>query len=276
MAIFLAGLSSLIYGFCDFAGALACRRAPVLAVTIWAHMVGLGIAVVVSVMHYVVFGDSVTWADLAWGAVSGVAGVTGLVIYFQGMAQGRMAVVAPVSAVTLAVVPLVFGVLTGERYSLVSWMGLILAMPALWLTVSQGGSWDRSGKALHGLAAGLTFAFFLVGIAQTSPEAGLWPLVTVRLGGIAALAVVMLIRGAPFGLPRRARRLASLSGGDLLANLTYLLAVRIGPFGLVAVAASFYPVVIAVLARTVEKEKMSRSRIAGLCLSVVALSLIAL
>ena len=276
MAIFLAGLSSVLYGLCDFAGGLATRRAPVLAVTLWASLVGLGIAVLVSIVHYLVIGDAVTLADLAWGGASGVAGVGGLVLYFHGMATGRMAVVAPVSAVTLAVVPLMFGVLIGERYGPVSWLGLGLAIPALWLTVHQRGRWDRSGKAIYGLASGLVFAFFLIGIAQTSPEAGLWPLVTVRLGGLTLLVILITIRKVPVVLPKGARHLAILAGGDIFANLTYLLAVRIGPFGLVAVASSFYPVVIVLLARVVEKEKMTLSRSAGLALSVISLTLIAL
>ena len=276
MAILLAGLTSLLYGFCDFAGGLASRRAPVLAVTLWANLVGLGIACLVSVLHHLVMGAAPSLIDLAWGAVSGVAGVGGLVLYFHGMAEGRMAVVAPVSAVTLAVTPLLFGVLTGDRYGPVAWLGLMLAIPALWLTVHQRRRWDRSGKALYGLAAGLVFSLFLIGIAQTSPEAGLWPLVTVRLGGLGLLAVLVPVRKVPVILPSGARHLAILAGGDILANLTYLLAVRIGPFGLVAVASSFYPVVIALLARVVEKEQMSPSRIAGLTLSVISLTLIAL
>lgn len=276
MAFLLAGLTSLLYGFCDFAGGLASRRASVLAVTLWANVVGLGIAVIISAVHHVVIGDSPTLADLAWGLGSGVAGVGGLAMYFQGMAKGRMAVVAPVSAVTLALVPLLFGVATGERYGVLSWVGVAVALPALWFTVQQGTDQQRPGKAIYGLAAGLIFSLFLIGIAQTSPGAGFWPLVGVRVGGLTLLAFILAARRKSPTLPRGARPLAILAGGDILANLTYLLAVRIGPFGLVAVASSFYPVVIALMARFVEKEKMSPSRILGLTLSMVSLVLIAL
>ena len=275
MAIFLGALTSLLYGFCDFAGGLATRRAPVLAVTLWANLVGLGIAVFISVAHHLVIGDAATVSDLAWGAASGVAGVTGLALYFQGMARGQMAVVAPVSAVTLAVIPLLFGVLTGERYGLLSWAGVAMAVPALWLTVRRKSGRRRPGKAAHGLASGLAFSVFLIALAQTSPAAGLWPLVAVRLGGLALLAIWVSLWRTPIVLPREARPLALLAGGDILANLTYLLAVRIGPFGLVSVASSFYPVVIAVLARMVEKEKMPPARVAGLALSMASLALIA-
>ncbi|MCQ3804340.1 MAG: DMT family transporter [bacterium] len=276
MAFILAGLTSLLYGFCDFAGGLATRRASVLAVTLWANVVGLGIAVIISAIHHVVIGDSPTVADLTWGLASGVAGVGGLAMYFQGMAKGQMAVVAPVSAVTLAVVPLLFGVATGERYGISSWVGVAVALPALWLTVQQRTDHQRPGKAIYGLAAGLIFSLFLIGIAQTSPDAGFWPLVAVRVGGLTLLAFIMGARRTSPTLPRRARPLAFLAGGDILANLTYLLAVRIGPFGLVAVVSSFYPVVIALLARFVERERMSPTRILGLTLSMVSLVLITL
>ena len=274
MAFVLAGISSLIYGVSDFAGGLATRRAHVLAVLVWANIVGLGIAVFVSVTHHQVVGDSVTLADLAWGAASGVAGVTGLALYFQGLAKGQMAVVAPVSAVTLALIPVLFGVATGERYPLVAWLGVTLALPALWLTVRKRNEQDRPGKALYGVAAGLTFSLFMIGIAQTSSDAGLWPLVTMRMSGLLLLGTLLVIRGIRPGLPRAVRPLAFLAGGDILANLTYLLAVRMGPFGLVTVVSSFYPVVIALLARVVEKEKTSSYQLLGLALSVLSLTLI--
>ena len=276
MAFILAGVTSILYGLCDFAGGLASRRAPVLAVTLWANFVGLGIAVFVSLIHHLVFGATVTLADLVWGAGSGVTGVAALAMYFHGMAKGQMAVVAPVSAVTLAVVPLLFGVITGDRYGLLSWVGVAVALPALWLTVREKKNQERPGKGIYGLVAGLAFSLFLIGLAQTSPDAGLWPLVAMRIGGLGLLAALLGVTKVSPSLPRAARPLALLAGGDILANLTYLLAVRIGPFGLVAVASSFYPVVIALMARIVEKEVLSPARILGLTLSMVSLVLIAL
>ena len=279
MALLLAGLSSLIYGVCDFSGALATRRAHVLGVTLWANVVGLAIAILVAVIGHQVTAASVTMADVAWGVGSGVAGVTGLAIYFQGMARGQMAVVAPVSAVTLALVPFLFGVAMGERYPLVAWLGVLIAMPALWLSVHKGSSQNRPGKALYGVAAGVTFSVVLVAIAQTSPESGLWPLVAMRIGGLTLLTVLvfsrtLFTRRASPRLPRGARLPTVIAGGDILANVTYLMAVRIGPFGLVTVVSTFYPVVIALLARMVEKERLSSHRLLGLALTVLSLVLI--
>jgi len=165
--------------------------------------------------------------------------VAGVVFYFLGLARGRMAVVAPVSAVTLALVPFLFGVALGERHSLVSWLGVLVAMPALWLTVQERSRVGRPAMALFGFAAGLTFSVFFIGVAQISSEAGLWPLVSIKLGGLGSVAVLMALRRVPLSLSPQARALALVAGGAVLANLTYLLAVQIGPFGLVAGASSF-------------------------------------
>ncbi len=276
MAILLAGLTSVFYGVFDFAGGIATRRAPVFAVAFWSNVTGLGLSILIAVTHHLLVGASVTATDFAWGLVSGVAGVTGVVFYFQGLAKGRMAVVSPVSAVTLSLVPFLFGLVTGERYGLLSWIGVALAMPALWLTVSARQTRNRPAKAAYGLAAGLAFSLVYIGIAQISPDAGLWPLLTFKCGGLASIWILVKIRRVPLGLPRRERLLAFVAGGSVLANLTYLVAVQIGPLGLVAVASSFYPGVVALLAFLVDRERIPPSRLTGLALSVAALAMIAL
>ncbi len=276
MAFLLAGLTAVLYGVFDFAGGLATRRVNVLVVAVWANIVGLGIALLVATIHHQVVGTSVTLPDLAWGAVSGVAGVTGAIFYFQGLAKGQMAVVAPVSAVTLALVPFLFGVATGDSHPVLAWMGVMAAIPALWLTVHTRSHQTRPGKALYGLAAGLAFSLFFIGLARISSEAGLWPLIAVKVGSLTSVGSLLILRRVPIRLPRQARLLAFLAGGTILANLTYLLAVQIGPFGLVAVVSSFYPIVIALMARIVEKEEISPYRMAGLTLSVLSLGLITL
>ena len=276
MAFLLAGLTAVLYGVFDFAGGMATRRVNVLVVAVWANIVGLGIALLVAVTHHQVAGASATLPDLAWGAVSGVAGVIGAIFYFLGLAKGQMAVVAPVSAVTLALVPVLFGLATGERYPLVAWLGVTLALPALWLTVHTRSRQTRPGRALYGLAAGLAFSLFFIGMARISPDAGLWPLVTVKVGSLISVGSLLILRRVPIRLPRQARTLTFLAGGTILANLTYLLAVQIGPFGLVTVVSSFYPIVIALMARIVEKEEISPYRMAGLTLSVLSLALITL
>ncbi|MDE0170678.1 MAG: EamA family transporter [bacterium] len=276
MAILLAALTSVFYGVFDFAGGMATRRVHVFAVAFWSNLTGLALSGVIAFLYHLVFGASVTVSDLAWGALSGVAAVAGVVFYFEGLAKGQMAVVAPVSAVTLALVPFLFGFLTGERYALLAWIGVVVAAPALWLTVATPTREDRPGKAIYGLGAGLGFSLMFIGLAQVSGEAGMWTLIPFKCASVGAAAVLVRVQGIPLGLPRKNLLLSFAAGGSVLANLTYLLAVRSGPLGLVAVASSLYPAVVAVMAFLVYKEKAPPQRIAGLLLSLVALSLIAL
>ena len=276
MAIFLAGLTAILYGAFDFAGGLATRRAPVFAVALWANIVGLILSFFMGVIHHLLVGSSFTLPDFAWSTLSGVAGVTGVLFYFQGLAKGRMAVVSPVSSLTLSLVPFLFGLVTGESYAVLAWIGVALAMPALWLTVATRDYQNRPAKAAYGFAAGALFSLVFIGIAQISPEAGWWPLMTFKCGSLAVVAIVVKARRVPLRMPRREYTLALMAGGTVLANLTYLVAVQIGPLGLVAVASAFYPAVVAVLAFLVDREKISPARMTGLALSVIALSLIAL
>ena len=276
MAIFLAFLTSVFYGVFDFAGAVATRRVPVFAVAFWANLSGLFLSVFMGAGHHLWNGATFTFSDFAWGALSGVAGVIGVMFYYEGLAKGRMAVVAPVSAITLSLVPFLFGFLTGERYALLSWIGVALAAPALWLTVATRRVQRRPAKTVYGLAAGLGFSVMFIGMAQISPEAGLWPLVTFKIGSLAAVLLWTTVNGVPLGMPGKQRNLAFVAGGSVLANLTYLLAVQIGPLGLVAVVSSFYPGIVVLLAFLVFKERISVTRVAGLALSLIAVSLIAL
>ena len=51
----------------------------------------------------------------AWGGAAGLAGAAGLVVFFRALAGGVMSVIAPVTAVTAAAVPVLVGLLAGNR-----------------------------------------------------------------------------------------------------------------------------------------------------------------
>ena len=88
MAILLAGLTSIFYGVFDFAGGMATRRAPVFAVAFWSNIIALALSGLVAFLYHMAFGSAVSLSDLAWGAASGVAGVAGVVAYYEGLGEG--------------------------------------------------------------------------------------------------------------------------------------------------------------------------------------------
>ena len=95
VAAVLALLASLTYGAADFLGGLMGRRIPVTVLILWSQAVSLVLALIAALMFPA---DRVTQADIGWGAFAGAAGIIGIYFLYQGLAQGRMAVVSPVAA----------------------------------------------------------------------------------------------------------------------------------------------------------------------------------
>ena len=122
---------------------------------------------------------------------------------------------------------------------------------------------------------GLHIGLFLLTLAQTHAEAGLWPLLTDRIASVVFFIVLMVAtRGSP-RLPGNVMALA-LGGGalDMTANALYLLAVRIGPFSPVVILCSLYPASTVLLARAVLGERLSVWQTAGVACALVAVGLI--
>ena len=101
MAVLLALASAVVYGTSDFLGGLASRRASVFGVVALSQVFGL--VALLALLPWL--GGPVGVVDLAWGVAAGLAGATGLVIFFRTLARGVMSVVAPITAVTAAAVP---------------------------------------------------------------------------------------------------------------------------------------------------------------------------
>ena len=107
----LAGLSGLVWGLGDFAGGKAAQRAAALPVAWLAKVVSLPLLAAYLVGSYVPISPS----SFGWGALAGVFGMVGMVLFYQALAQGAMTVVAPVTAVTSAAIPVIVGLASGER-----------------------------------------------------------------------------------------------------------------------------------------------------------------
>ena len=278
MAVLLGLASAIVYGAGDFLGALATRRSGEYAVVVWSQLVGLGLLA----SAIVVMGDQVPpRADLLWGAAGGIGGGTGVVLLYRGLAIGRMSIVSPTAGVVAAVIPVMVGLLLGDRPALLSMAGVIVALVAIVLVSSADHGDERTSARrtpdglLEGIGAGLGFALFFTCLAQTSGSSDLWPLVLARVSiGVAAIAGVTVrasLRPAPGSLP-----LIALVGLlDMGANLLYILSTRHGLLSIVAVLVSLYPASTVVLARIVLGERLTRVQLGGLAAAAVGVALIA-
>jgi uncharacterized membrane protein len=282
MAALLALLSATAYGVGDFFGGLSARRLPSAAVVLRTHAAGLlGLLAVVPLV-----GGAAGHDDLAIGAAGGVAGALGVLAFYRAMASGVMSLVAPVTAVTAAVVPVAYGLATGERPSPVGMIGIPLALLAVALLSREGGSRTASGLSVQqlvtALGAGAGFGLYFVALGMASDDAGLWPVVAGRLASVTLFLLVTLFRPTARVGDRRARQLglmAMLVACGLLdawANALFLLATQNGMLTLVAVLGALYPAATLMLARTVLGERLARHQLAGVALAAAAVALVSI
>lgn len=280
MAALLASISAIAFGVGDFLGGLSARRLTAVTTAFVTQVVGFALVITLAPL----LGGSPGAADLLWGVAAGVVGPSALMVFYWSLGAGQMSVVAPVSAVTSALVPLVFGLLDGERPGGVALLGALLALPAILLISREPGDPRGSDEldvpprtttplqVLAGsIAAGVGFGAFFVLISRSADSSGLWPLASARAVAVPVVGVALLV-GRSVPLERTGLRLAMGAGAfDIGANTMFLLASRHGMLSLVGVIGSMYPASTVVLARAVLDERLARHQLIGLGLAVGSL-----
>ncbi len=271
IGVLLAIGSALVWGSGDFCGGRAATKSDPFQVLALAGLSGIVLLLVASR----VVGEPLALdRSLLWAAAAGVAGGSGIVALYSGLAVGSAATVAPLAAVAAAVMPVLFAALTLGPPRLVQIAGFALALVGIWLVAraTPHGESSRAGVRF-GMLAGLGFGAFLILIAQVELQAVYVPLAVARVMMLLTAVSVMATRGTPFpGL--FSNPIALLAGClDAGGNVLYLLARQHVRVDIAAVLSSLYPVSTVVLARMVTREPVTRTQWVGaaVCLAAVAL-----
>ena len=225
-------------------------------------------------------------ADLWWGAAAGLAGGIGVALLYRALAIGTMSVVAPTTAVTAVALPVLTSIALGERPAWLAIAGILLGVASIVLVSRQTAPPDPSDRPSArpssrpsgvgpALVAGIGIGVFLLALAQTRREAGMWPLLTDRIASVAFFGIVAAVGRRSLRMPVTLAALA-IGGGalDMTANALYLLAVRIGPLSPVVTLSSLYPASTALLARAILGERLSAWQAAGVVTALGAVVLI--
>jgi drug/metabolite transporter (DMT)-like permease len=277
MAILLALGSALVYGVADYCGGRSSRFHPAAVVTLIGQTVSLLI-----VGTLVLLGDAPMpdGATLAWSLGGGAAGAFALLALYHAFAHGAMTVVAPLSAVVGAAVPVIAGRIVGERPAGIAYVGIALAIVAVALVSGAiGGRRQPTPPRIAGLAAiaGLGFGLWFVALDRCADDAGMWPLLMSRSVSVPIMLGVCVAIGARPGVQRRLLGLAVVAGVlDMTANGLYLEATRHGLLSLVAVISSLYPASTVALAFVIDRERGNRWQVLGMALAAVSLVLVTL
>lgn len=294
MGVLLSLVAALCYGTSDFAAGVGGRRGDSTAVAAIAQP----IALLASLVAVAVVPMAPTFPALAWGVVAGIGSGVGTLALYRGLAVARMSVVAPLSGVVTAAVPAVTGALLGDTLSVLTWVGVGIAVPAALLVSLQpapvaapsptgasspvdaaaAASADRRGGVGYGILAGLGFAVLFIALSRAGTHAGAWPLVPTQL---VSVIVILIVAAAGRRASREAWR-RSLRPGLLcgvlsgVASLAYLSATGFGQLAVVAVITALYPAATVLLARIIEHEHWGRLQMVGLGCAALAVALTAI
>ncbi|MET7672488.1 EamA family transporter [Micromonospora luteifusca] len=276
LPIVLAALAAVAFGTADFSGGKASRHADPIAVTVISQLLSVPLLVVL----VLVVPGTPNAGDIGWGLLAGVAGAGGVMLLYRALATGMMAVVAPVTAITAAVVPIIAGLFTASFPGALALTGAGLAVLAIALvSLGEGGGQRVVSAQLVGLAlaAGALFGVFYTLLGQADESAGMWPVAAVRASSIAFGLALAVGTGVRLRLGRRVFGWAAVAGLlDSAANALFLAAAARGHLSIVAAVAALYPGSTVLLALAVDRERLRAVQVAGLGFAAGALVLASL
>ncbi|WJV51564.1 DMT family transporter [Streptomyces flavofungini] len=286
MTALFALATSLLWGLADFGGGLLTRRLPALTVVVASQCV----AVVVLGVIVVSTGAWSAWGPQLWFAVgAGLIGPVAMLAFYKALALGPMGVVSPLGSLGVAV-PVGVGLMLGERPGLGQFAGIAVAVAGIVLAGGpelRGAPVQRQAVLLTLLAAfGFGAVMALIAEASTTVTGLFLALFVQRVTNVVAGGTALYVsvrRGGaalPEGQGMRVIRsalpaLAFVGLADVAANGTYAIAAQRGPVTVAAVLASLYPVVTALAARGVLKERLRGVQAAGAGLALVGTVLLA-
>lgn len=290
-------LTALTYGSADFIGGVASKRMSSIRVTAIGAISGL----VVLVAAEPLLGGRWSWEAVLVGGISGITGALAITLLYACLAIGPMSILSPLTALVSAFVPLMAGVIRGERLPVFGYVAIGLALVAVVLVgfVKEKGAVRPSALALFmAIGAGAMIGAFLILIDLAPDDSGFVPLIANRTVNaaimftvIGVLALVFSRRSAgadhnPQGIIARTGILRigwragfwlAVAGGaiDAAANAFLLLGLRIGDLSIVSVLTALYPAGTIILAALVLRERIAPVQIAGLVLALIAAAMLA-
>ena len=281
---FVYGLASaLSWGAGDFSGGYASKKSSTYTVVLVSQIVGGLLLVGLALL----FREPMTnLPTMLMGGVAGVAGMIGILALYAGLAQGRMGVVAPLTAVISATLPIILSAFTEGLPSVTTLIGFGMALIAVWF-LSAGG--NQGGvtrqELLLAVIAGAGFSLFFILIDRVSETAVFWPLVGARVASVSVIGLYMIFKGVgkrplrPSSVQASSSQLPIIALAGVLdagGNAFFALATQAGRLDVAAVLASLYPASTVMLAWFILKERLERFQWVGVAAALFALILISI
>ena len=265
--------SALCWGVADFSGGLASKQANVYKVVLTAHTTGLVLMVALAWMT----GEPMpAMRAMLWGAAAGTAGAVGLAALYRGLAIGKMGIVAPITAVLTATLPVVFGGISQGLPRPMQLGGFLLAFVGIVL-ISRPEKTDGVPKGIGlALLSGAGFGLFLIFIKLAGTSAVYWPLAAARFPAVILMGLLAVMSKTPSGFVPKVVGLAITAGVlDTAGNACFILATQQGRLDVAAVLSSLYPATTVLLAFVILKERVTAIQNVGVVAALLAVPMIA-
>lgn len=279
LAVVLALGSAACYGVSNFLGPQLAKRTSLVATLMVGQAAALlGCLVLLAIAREPVPGTS----SIAIAALAGCGNAFGLILFYRAAELGPLAIVAPIGA-TGAVVPVVWGLSTGDALHWFQAVGLVLALGGCVLAARSKPPPDEQGhdypdprmSAVLAACSAVAFGVFLTSLPHASGDGRYWALIDARLALILILSVWAGRRLASLRVDAGSAVL-TVPGLLLLAGtLLYTLATDQGLLSLVSVVGSLFPVVTVTLGVVVLGERLSRVQAIGVSAALAGVVLIA-
>jgi uncharacterized membrane protein len=244
----------------------------VYGVVLASQFVGMTIALGIAAAR----GESVpTGNDLPLCFVAGVLGGVGITALYRGLAIGRMGIVAPITGVLAAVIPVVAGIILEGVPAAIVLAGIGLAVVSVVLVSRVADEGGGPAGLTEALIAGVAIGCFGIAISGLSEGQVFSSLTVIRL--VQATLVIGLVLGtrAAWRLPVDALPAVAVVGVlDMAGNSFYLLAVQTGALAVASVLSALYPVATVLLAALFLRERVTRDHTIGIALAAAAIVLI--
>jgi len=273
----LALLASIFFGLSDFLGGTLSRKLPMLTVLFLSQIVA-----VISLTPQAIIDpfDFTATPSIMWGLIAGFAAAIAVSSLFKALAIGTMGVIAPITSLSV-LVPVTVGIIMGDQLTIILALGLAAAVVGT--VLASGPEIKRKVPSAGGTQAIVLggIAAIAFGVANLAIALGSATSVTTTLLTDAVTVLVMYTVGLIiFKQVPKARGLSLLGIAAIgvlgfAANISFAFASLSGALSIVAVLASLYPVVTALLGWRFHNERLMRVQLWGVALVLAGVATIA-
>jgi drug/metabolite transporter (DMT)-like permease len=270
--------AAVVWGFADYAAALAARRVGAIRTAFGMQTTGL-------VAFAIVLLASGRWpafeiGEIPYALALGVLGAVSVAALYRALAIGPVAVVAPVVASYVAVTVVLVVVFLGERLSAAQGAAAFVTFVGVVATSTDARQLRATlGRPIPGVRIGLlaTVGFGTWGaVFAVATRAYPWPAVLLLLRAASAVVVggIALARRDDLRAfrDRQALALATAVGVlDTLANALFALGIESGYASIAATGSGAYPIIPAVLGVVALRERLAPNQYLGIAILVCGL-----